>query len=119
MKTCASEAEKLRREIGGRRTRRGPLPTAVRERGKAYARGRAAAGATAAEIASELGVAEKTAVRWIRPDVSAALLPVRVVDGARPRATETGPKYPSGDGRLAPGDVIEEPAAHGAAAEIA
>jgi len=27
--------------------------------------------------------------------------------------------YPSGDGRLAPGDVIEEPAAHGAAAEIA
>jgi len=91
MKTCASEAEKLRREIGGRRTRRGPLPTAVRERGKAYARGRAAAGATAAEIASELGVAEKTAVRWIRPDVSAALLRVRVVDGARPRATETGP----------------------------
>jgi len=88
MKTGAGEAEKLRREIGGRRSRRGPLPSELRERGKAYARARASAGASAAAIAVELGIAERTAERWLRPQASASLVPIRVIEAPR-----TGPTW--------------------------
>lgn len=80
MKTSAGEAEKLRRELGARRSRRGPLPRELRARGKAFARARAAAGATPATIAVELGISKNTVERWLRTAASAGLLPVRVVD---------------------------------------
>jgi transposase-like protein len=47
------------------RARRGTYPSALRERAVAYAACRARGGAVAAEVASELGVGEVTASRWI------------------------------------------------------
>lgn len=80
----------MRREIGGRRSRRGPLLRELRERGKAYARARAAAGASAADIAAEVGLAEKTIARWLAGVSSASLVPVRVVGVERVAATRSG-----------------------------
>lgn len=45
--------------------RRGKYPSTLRERVEAYARERSRAGATAAEIAAELGVRKVTADRWV------------------------------------------------------
>lgn len=74
------EAERLRREIGQRKSRRGPLSHELRERGTQYARARAANGAAAAAIAGELGLAEKTIERWLSGGPTASMIPVRVVD---------------------------------------
>jgi hypothetical protein len=80
MKRTERDAERLRREIGQRKSRRGPLSHDLRERGTQYARGRAADGAAPAMIASELGLAEKTIERWLGGRPTASMLPVRVVD---------------------------------------
>lgn len=45
--------------------RRGKYPSALRERVETYARERSRMGATAAEIAVELGVRKVTAERWV------------------------------------------------------
>lgn len=79
MKKTASEAEQLRSEVGGRMGKRGPLPAALRERGKQFARTRARAGASAAVISAELGMSVKTIERWLAPERSTAMVPVRVV----------------------------------------
>jgi hypothetical protein len=83
MKTGAGEAEKLQREIGGRRSRHGALPRELRERATAYARARAATGATTASVAAEVGMSAKTVERWLRAAAPAALVPVRIVDVGR------------------------------------
>lgn len=88
MQKAASDAERVRREIGERAGKRGPLPRAVRERGKAIARARAQAGATPKAISAELGMSEKTIERWLEAGGSAAMLPVRVI-ATRARATES------------------------------
>ncbi len=83
MKTGAGEAEKLQREIGGRRSRHGALPRELRERATAYARARAATGATTASVAAEIGMSAKTVERWLRAAAPAAFVPVRIVDVGR------------------------------------
>jgi hypothetical protein len=88
MQKAASEAERLRREIGERGGKRGPLPREVRERGKEIARTRARSGATAKAISAELGMSVKTVERWIEPEGKPAMVPVRVVP-QRTRAAES------------------------------
>ena len=76
------ESEKLRREIGGRESARGPLRRDVRERCKRYAAARSAAGASHKAIAAELGVSAMSVQRWLRArptGAAAAMVPVRVV----------------------------------------
>ncbi len=91
MKTGASEAEKLLREIGGRKGRRGPLPRELRERAKSYVRARAAAGVDAALIAEEIGISARTAERWLEGErKSTSIVPVRMVDVARAATSRTG-----------------------------
>ena len=80
MKHTEREAEKLRREIGQRKSRRGPLSHDLRERGTQYARARAVDGAAPAVIAAELGLAEKTIERWLAGRAASSMIPVRVVD---------------------------------------
>lgn len=83
------------------RARKGPYPSELRERAVAYAAERGRDGAAASEIATELGVREVTASRWMveagseSPAASAArgpalsLIPLVVgaqqVDARRPR----------------------------------
>ena len=82
MKKRTSEAEQLRSEIGGRASKRGPLPRSVRERGRAFARQRVQVGASLEAISAELGLSVKTIERWLAadaPDTQAAMLPVHIV----------------------------------------
>lgn len=80
MKHTERDAERLRREIGQRKSRRGPLSHDLRERGTQYARARAADGVAPAVIAGELGLAERTIERWLGGRPTASMIPVRVVD---------------------------------------
>ena len=91
MQRTMSEVERLRREIGERADKRGPLPREVRERGKMIARTRARAGASPEIISAEIGMSVKTIERWLEPDGKATMLPVRVVS-SRARAPEAKAK---------------------------
>lgn len=82
MRHTEREAERLRREIGQRKSRRGPLSHHLRDRGSQYARARAADGAAPAVIAGELGLAERTIERWLGGRPTASMIPVHVVDVA-------------------------------------
>ena len=72
-------AERLRRELDGVKGRRGPcFPRDLKVRASAWLAERRAAGATVAELATELGLASGTVLRWsARP--SRALVPVEIV----------------------------------------
>jgi transposase-like protein len=79
------EAEKLRRELESVTSRQGPcFPRDLKERATRWIVEQRASGATAAELATELGLAAGTVLRWSH-DVSAghtrsrALIPVVVV----------------------------------------
>jgi predicted transcriptional regulator len=87
MQMTKSESERLRQEIAERRSRQGRLRRDVEERAHAYARARRAAGATVRAIASELGIAVRTAKRWVAADRGeGVLVPVRVVAARSTRA---------------------------------
>ena len=79
-----TEADRLRRELAARIHRRGPLPTDLRERARAYVVTRRAAGLTLVKIAAEIGLAMETVGRWTRPRPAtastSALIPVHVVN---------------------------------------
>jgi hypothetical protein len=103
MKRNTSEVEFLRRELAGRRSRRGRMVEALRVRGCAYVRKRADGGARVADLAAELGIAERTVKRWLATTRAptteriTGLLPVRVVDiDARPSHVGAVVTTPSG-----------------------
>jgi hypothetical protein len=76
------EGERLRREIGRRKSTRGRLRRELRERCERYAATRSAAGASQKIIAAELGVSAMSVQRWLRagsPAHATAIVPVRVV----------------------------------------
>ena len=79
-----TEADRLRRELAARSHRRGPLPTDLRDRARAYVVARRAADLTLVKIAAEIGLAMETVGRWTRPRLpttsTSALVPVHVVD---------------------------------------
>lgn len=86
------EGEKLRREIGGRVSTRGPLRRDVRERCKRYAAARSAAGASNEIIAAELGVSAMSVRRWLRTRSSGeatAIMPVRIVATRSPEESSS------------------------------
>ena len=125
---AGGRAAQLREDLGAfrERSRRGTYPSALRERAVAYTAERVRGGAEAAEIATELGVREVTARRWVEkggaasqsPAASAArgaalsLIPLVVggphVGGRRPRLRVDLPDgtrvHASG---LAVSDVVE------------
>jgi transposase-like protein len=67
----------LREDLGAfrERSRRGTYPSELRERAVAYTAERVRGGAEAAEIATELGVREVTARRWIEKGSAASQSP--------------------------------------------
>ena len=67
----------LRKDLGAfrERSRRGTYPGELRERAVAYTAERVRGGAEAAEIATELGVREVTARRWIEKGSTASQSP--------------------------------------------
>lgn len=79
MKTTMGEGERLRRAISQRTDKRRKLDAELRAQASSYARRRAAEGAGASAIASELGVSIPTVSRWLRARKSAALVPVHVI----------------------------------------
>jgi hypothetical protein len=80
------DAVQLRAAISRYReqTRAGKYPSELRERAEAYAQERFRAGATPAEIATELGVRKVTADRWVsgaeRSAESSQPVPTRAVE---------------------------------------
>jgi transposase-like protein len=93
--TASVRGAQLREDLASfrGRSRRGSYPGDLRARAAAYAAERASGGASAAEIAEELGVREVTASRWIKaaPEKASglSLIPLvigdRRVDARRPR----------------------------------
>ena len=73
----------LREDLGAfrQRSRRGTYPSELRERAVAYTAERARGGAEAAEIATELGVREVTARRWIEKGSAASQSPTASAAG--------------------------------------
>jgi transcriptional regulator with XRE-family HTH domain len=91
MKTRGDEGEKLRREIGERRSTRGRLRRELRERCEEYAASQSAAGASHKAIAMALGVSAMSVQRWLRGKPKAdALVRVRVAS-PRPAAVVARP----------------------------
>lgn len=83
------ELVQLRAELSRYREQksRGKYPSELRERAEAYARERSSAGATPAEIATELGVHKMTVDRWVAGGE-------RADEAALPRATRAAQPVP-------------------------
>src|SRR5688572_32607488 len=77
------EAERLRRELSKVAGRRGPCFSGdLKKRASAWLAEQRAAGTTVAELASELGLASGTVLRWsaeASANVSRAMVPVEVI----------------------------------------
>jgi predicted transcriptional regulator len=81
-----NEARYLRRELDRIETRRGRcVPPELKARARAWITEQRAEGRTMSELATDLGVAVGTVLRWSDGGVR-ALVPVRVVPDETPRA---------------------------------
>src|SRR5262245_44623801 len=82
------EAAVLRRELDRIGTRRGRcMPRDLKQRTSVWLAKQRATGSTVAELASELGLAAGTVLRWSSEAPTRAIVPVRVIaDRAEPPA---------------------------------
>jgi transposase-like protein len=98
--TTNGRGAQLRAELEAFRqhTPRGTLSADLRDRALAYARSRVAQGASAGEVATELGVHPETASRWVRK-LAATPPPASVILGSKLSLVPLVVKAPSGDGR--------------------
>lgn len=98
--TTSGRSAQLRAELAAFRqhTPRGTLSAVLRDRAFAYAQSRVHQGASAGEIAAELGVHPETASRWVRK-LAAAPPPVSAIVGPRLSLVPLVVKAHQGDSR--------------------
>lgn len=84
----------LRRELAAQRGPGVYYPEPLRERAARWARQQLAAGATAAAVATSLGIGRDTLRRWLATPTTTALVPVEIID--EPSAAEVTVVSPNG-----------------------